>query len=478
MRRRARPPSRPESPRPHRQLAAQAHASTPQACAGAQSVAVGGRYTSTQLASVFGLDQLFAQGRTGIGQSIAIVEFEQYAASDVAAFQGCYGLSNPIRNVPVDGGAGGPRLGRGRGRTRYGTRRLQRPFRLPGRLRGAQRQRRAGVRPLQPHRQRRHRPGRHDELGRLRGEHVPRRSGDRERHLPAHGPAGADGDRRLGRRRLRGLPSDERFGPARRRRSQLATRRRQRGRHGPAQRIGLLAIGLERLRGLDDGSARTTRPSAATGGGYSVEWPANPGQPAATGPDTTPCGLSTCRAVPDFSYPSDPSAGGVAAYWSGHWTDFGGTSVAAPANAGLFADTNQGCFRALGRVGPALYVGATGQQRHLHRHHPGQQRLHRHQRRALRRRHRLRPGQRARHACRPEPGHSAARRRRLPVGRRREPQHGAGQRRGRHHDLRGRVRQRHLGDVRVGGRRAHRVADGHFHHRRPARRARPRSAWT
>jgi hypothetical protein len=46
----------------------------------------------------------------------------------------------------------------------------------------------------------------------------------------------------------------------------------------------------------------------------------------------------------------------VAAYWSGHWTDFGGTSVAAPANAGLFADTNQGCFRALGRVGPALYV--------------------------------------------------------------------------------------------------------------------------
>ena len=56
---------------------------------------------------VFGLDQLLGQGRTGIGQSIAIVEFEQYAASDVAAFQACYGLSNPIRNVPVDGGPGG-----------------------------------------------------------------------------------------------------------------------------------------------------------------------------------------------------------------------------------------------------------------------------------------------------------------------------------------------------------------------------------
>ncbi|HEX4127075.1 MAG TPA: protease pro-enzyme activation domain-containing protein, partial [Acidimicrobiales bacterium] len=84
--------------------AAIAHAGTPQACPAAQQRAVGGSYTSTQLASVFGLDQVFGQGRTGVGQSIAIVEFEQYAASDFAAFQACYGLSNPIRNVAVDGG--------------------------------------------------------------------------------------------------------------------------------------------------------------------------------------------------------------------------------------------------------------------------------------------------------------------------------------------------------------------------------------
>ncbi len=60
------------------------------------------------MASIFGLDQLFAQGRTGIGQSIAIVEFEQYAATDFAAFAACYGLTNPIRNVVIDGGPGGP----------------------------------------------------------------------------------------------------------------------------------------------------------------------------------------------------------------------------------------------------------------------------------------------------------------------------------------------------------------------------------
>ena len=99
------------APAPAPAAQAQAHASTPQACSGAQGQAFGGTYTSTQLASVFGLDQLFAQGRTGIGQSIAIVEFEQYAASDVSAFQACYGLSNSVRNVLVDGGAGGPAAG-------------------------------------------------------------------------------------------------------------------------------------------------------------------------------------------------------------------------------------------------------------------------------------------------------------------------------------------------------------------------------
>ena len=65
------------------------------------------------MASIFGLDQLFGQGRIGLGQTIAIVEFEQYAPSDFAAFESCYGLSSPIRNVVVDGGPGGPPAGQG-----------------------------------------------------------------------------------------------------------------------------------------------------------------------------------------------------------------------------------------------------------------------------------------------------------------------------------------------------------------------------
>ncbi len=90
-----------------------AQASTPQACPAAQASAFGGTYTSTQMSSIFGLDQLFGQGRVGLGQTIAIVEFEQYSLNDFNAFESCYGLSSPIRNVLVDGGPGGAPGGQG-----------------------------------------------------------------------------------------------------------------------------------------------------------------------------------------------------------------------------------------------------------------------------------------------------------------------------------------------------------------------------
>ena len=88
-------------------------------------------------------------------------------------------------------------------------------------------------------------------------------------------------------------------------------------------------------------------PDGAAGGGLSVVWPAPAYQAPFTG--------SAHRAVPDFAYDSDPNTG-VMAYWNGQWIPFGGTSVAAPTNAGLFADTNQGCYGPLGMVAPNLYA--------------------------------------------------------------------------------------------------------------------------
>jgi hypothetical protein len=49
----------------------------------------------------------------------------------------------------------------------------------------------------------------------------------------------------------------------------------------------------------------------------------------------------------------------VVVYFAGSWGGVGGTSVASPTNAGLFADTDQGCFRSLGMVGPNLYANGS-----------------------------------------------------------------------------------------------------------------------
>ncbi|MFZ0250149.1 MAG: IPT/TIG domain-containing protein, partial [Acidimicrobiales bacterium] len=340
-----------------RSPAAIAHAGTPQACPAAQQRAVAGSYTSTQLSSVFGLDQVFGQGRTGIGQSIAIVEFEQYAASDFAAFQSCYGLSNSIRNVLVDGGAGGVPQG-SQGEAALDTELAA--FNAPS----------ASLVVYEA-------PNNDDSeafdlFNRIASDDssqvVTTSWGVCEAEIPT-----ADRQTENGifqRMAVQGQTVIAASGDAGSEdcysaidaptQTQLAV-------DDPGSQPDVVSAGGTTLPSATASSqtvwndcqgtpgCSTAVQNGATGGGFSLEWPANPGQPPATGPDTTPCGLSTCRAVPDISYPSDPTAGGVVAYWNGRWLGFGGTSVAAPTNAGLFADTNQGCFSRLGRVGPALY---------------------------------------------------------------------------------------------------------------------------
>jgi hypothetical protein len=86
---------------------ADAGGSGPQACAAVQSLSgpgPGGGWTMTQLAQVYQFDSLYQQGRTGAGQRIALYELATYNPSDIAAFQRCYGLSNPVQDVAVDGG--------------------------------------------------------------------------------------------------------------------------------------------------------------------------------------------------------------------------------------------------------------------------------------------------------------------------------------------------------------------------------------
>ena len=344
--------------------AAVAHAGVPQACPAARAEATGGAYTSTQLASLFGLDQLFAQGRTGAGQTIAIVEFEQYLSGDFTTFESCFGLNNPIRNVLVDGGAGGSPDGVGEAALDTELAAVNAPssslvvYEAPN---GTSDQ------PAM------------DLFDRIASDDVAKvvtsSWGDCEAAIPqsdrdvenqifermalqGQTMLAASGD--LGSEDCLGTPSDVPPGV----RAGLAV-------DDPGSQPDVVSVGGTSLTAAASSSqvvwnCRTCGlTSGAGGGGYSLEWPRNPGQPAPVGypgAGTDPCNLSAgCRAVPDFSYPSDPSAGAVVAYSSaqGGWTAFGGTSVAAPANAGFMADVDQGCATTLGNVGPALYAAAS-----------------------------------------------------------------------------------------------------------------------
>jgi hypothetical protein len=334
-----------------------AHATTPQACPAAQEAAIDGSYTSTELASTFGLNQLFAQGRTGIGESIAVVEFEQYAASDLSGFQACYGLSNSVRNVLVDGGAGGPASGEvGEAALDVEMAAVNAPSSSIVVYEGPNGDDAQAF----------------DLFNRIASDDssqvVTTSWGTCEASMPA-----ADRQTENGifeRMAMQGQTVIAASGDAGSEDCLSTNGSTQLAVDDPGAQPDVVSAGgttmtngsassqtvWNNCQAAGSGCADDPERIGSGGGGYSIEWPANPGQPAVSGPETTPCLLSTCRAVPDFSYPSDPSDGGVVDYWNSSWGGVGGTSVAAPTNAGLFVDTNQGCDSPLGRVGPALYA--------------------------------------------------------------------------------------------------------------------------
>ncbi|MFL6049064.1 MAG: protease pro-enzyme activation domain-containing protein [Gaiellales bacterium] len=76
-------------------------------CAGASQLqALGGGYQPAQFASPDGYDfqSLLDAGQAGQADTLALIEFSNYTPSNVSAYQGCYGTTVPITDVPVNGG--------------------------------------------------------------------------------------------------------------------------------------------------------------------------------------------------------------------------------------------------------------------------------------------------------------------------------------------------------------------------------------
>jgi hypothetical protein len=83
-------------------------ASGPQPCPAAVTAASqSGAWTYDQLAGAYSVSGLYGKGINGNGVTIALFELQPWSASDIGAFQSCYGTNAPVTTVPVDGGATG-----------------------------------------------------------------------------------------------------------------------------------------------------------------------------------------------------------------------------------------------------------------------------------------------------------------------------------------------------------------------------------
>jgi subtilase family serine protease len=80
-------------------------AAGPKPCTAATRAATAnGSFTADELASYYGMSPLYGMNDLGQGVHVALAEFEDNSASDIAAFQSCYGLHTTVNYIPVDGG--------------------------------------------------------------------------------------------------------------------------------------------------------------------------------------------------------------------------------------------------------------------------------------------------------------------------------------------------------------------------------------
>ncbi len=75
------------------------------ACSSAQSEAAPGYYTLDTLGAGYGIGSLLADGQNGHGETVGVYELGQAIGSDIATYESCFGLTNPVYADEIDGGA-------------------------------------------------------------------------------------------------------------------------------------------------------------------------------------------------------------------------------------------------------------------------------------------------------------------------------------------------------------------------------------
>jgi subtilase family serine protease len=314
-----------------------------QPCPSARSAGAGGAgYTANQIADAYGLSKYYAAGDQGRNVTIALYELEPYSASDVAAYQSCYGTSAAVTNVRVDGGAG---AGAGSGEAAMD---LEDVIGLAPK---------ASIRVYEG-------PatgaGAYDTYSRIISDDsaqvISTSWGLCEALAGSVSPAAESTlfqEAAVQGQSLLAAAGDE---------GSDDCGSHQQSVDDPASQPWVTAVGGTSLRYFGD--TVWNDGLGATGGGVSRLW-ARPAYQNGTGQPragSCPSSTSACREVPDISVDGDPATGYIA-YYLGAWRTVGGSSVSAPTFAALvaLADASAACGgHSIGFLNPALYRAAAG----------------------------------------------------------------------------------------------------------------------
>jgi subtilase family serine protease len=322
----------------------------PQPCAAAQAAGAGGAgYTANQIASAYGLSNYYAAGDQGRSVTIALYELEPFSASDIAAYQACYGTSATVTTIPVDGGAGS---GPGGGEAAMD---LEDVIGLAPR---------ASIRVYEG-------PatgaGAYDTYSRMISDdtaQVISTSWGLCEALEGSVPAAAEStlfqEAAIQGQSVVASAGDHGSDDCGNHRQSV---------DDPASQPWVTAVGATSMAA--SGDVVWNNSLGATGGGGSRLWGRPAYQNGVAQPAGVSCGASrhACRELPDVSVDGDPNTGYIA-YYLGAWRTVGGSSVSAPTFAALtaLADASAACGgHSIGFLNPALYrTAATGYAASFH----------------------------------------------------------------------------------------------------------------
>jgi Pro-kumamolisin, activation domain/Putative Ig domain/Subtilase family len=321
----------------------------PQPCSEAHSFG----WTADQIANAYGFSSFYGTGNLGQGQTIALVELEPFAPSDIAAYQACYKTNAAVTTVNV---AGGLNTTKSEGEATLDIEQViglapQANVRVyQGPNNGA-----AGVLAI---------------LSAITSEDVAKSistswglcelPSERSAYLLENNlleEAAAQGQSFFSAAGDDGSEDCYRFNKS----TGLSV-------DNPSSQPFATGVGGTTLTSAAEHRETLWNEGAkrgAGGGGVSSIWPmpsyqssAAPGLGVVNADSGSACGVSLCREVPDVSADAAPSSG-YPIYDDGGWQTFGGTSAAAPLWAAFaaLADASPGCAaRPVGFVNPALYA--------------------------------------------------------------------------------------------------------------------------